>query len=97
MHTFLPEQPDLNWRNPEVRAALIDVVRTWLDRGVDGLPARRLQRVLQGRDCCARTRAGSVAGAPGRWQRHVHDRDQPELAGALAELRALVDELSGHG
>src|SRR5262249_35781676 len=35
-HAFLKEQPDLNWRNPAVRAALEDVLRFWLDRGVDG-------------------------------------------------------------
>jgi alpha-glucosidase len=36
LHSFLKEQPDLNWRNPAVRAALWEVVRFWLDRGVDG-------------------------------------------------------------
>ncbi|HEX8803676.1 MAG TPA: alpha-amylase family glycosyl hydrolase, partial [Acidimicrobiales bacterium] len=36
LHLFLPEQPDLNWANPEVEAAMHDVVRFWLDRGVDG-------------------------------------------------------------
>ncbi|HVT78581.1 MAG TPA: alpha-amylase family glycosyl hydrolase, partial [Acidimicrobiales bacterium] len=36
LHNFLPEQPDLNWRNPEVRAAMYDTLRFWLDRGVDG-------------------------------------------------------------
>ena len=36
LHLFLPEQPDLNWNNPEVRAAMADVLRFWLDRGVDG-------------------------------------------------------------
>jgi alpha-glucosidase len=35
-HTFLAEQPELNWRNPEVRAAMLDVLRFWLDRGIDG-------------------------------------------------------------
>jgi alpha-glucosidase len=35
-HAFLREQPDLNWRNPEVRAAIYDVMRFWLGRGVDG-------------------------------------------------------------
>ena len=35
-HLFLPEQPDLNWRNPEVRDAFDDIFRFWLDRGVDG-------------------------------------------------------------
>ncbi len=36
LHLFLPEQPDLNWENPAVRAALAEVARFWLDRGVDG-------------------------------------------------------------
>nr|WP_295922066.1 alpha-amylase family glycosyl hydrolase [uncultured Dyadobacter sp.] len=35
-HAFLKEQPDLNWRNPEVQAAMMDVMRFWLDKGVDG-------------------------------------------------------------
>jgi len=36
LHSFLNEQPDLNWENPEVREAIADVIRFWLDRGVDG-------------------------------------------------------------
>src|SRR5579864_4054173 len=36
LHSFLPEQPDLNWRNPQVKAAMFDALRFWLDRGVDG-------------------------------------------------------------
>jgi alpha-glucosidase len=36
LHSFLPEQPDLNWWNPEVREAMDEVMRFWLDRGVDG-------------------------------------------------------------
>ena len=35
-HTFLVEQPELNWRNPAVEAAQFDMVRGWLERGVDG-------------------------------------------------------------
>ncbi|MBI2704427.1 MAG: DUF3459 domain-containing protein [Actinobacteria bacterium] len=36
LHEFLPEQPDVDWRNPAVAAAMFDVLRFWLDRGVDG-------------------------------------------------------------
>src|SRR5262249_24968644 len=36
LHQFLPQQPDLNWENREVRAAIHDVMRFWLDRGIDG-------------------------------------------------------------
>lgn len=39
LHLFLPEQPDLDWNNPEVEAAMHDVLRFWLDRGVDGFRA----------------------------------------------------------
>ena len=35
-HSFLKEQPDLNWRNPQVRAAIYAAMRFWLDRGIDG-------------------------------------------------------------
>ena len=36
LHNFLPEQPDLNYWNPAVCEAVLDVARFWLDRGVDG-------------------------------------------------------------
>jgi alpha-glucosidase len=36
LHLFDPKQPDLNWDNPEVRSAMLDVLRFWFDRGVDG-------------------------------------------------------------
>jgi alpha-glucosidase len=36
LHNFAPEQPDLNWENPEVHAEFLDILRFWLDRGVDG-------------------------------------------------------------
>lgn len=36
LHLFCPEQPDLNWENPAVRAAVHDIMRFWLDRGADG-------------------------------------------------------------
>jgi alpha-glucosidase len=36
LHLFLAEQPDLNWRNPEVREAMLNVMRFWFDKGIDG-------------------------------------------------------------
>jgi alpha-glucosidase len=48
MHTFLEKQPDLNWRNPDVREALFDTMRFWLGRGVDGFlqgPERQPPRI----------------------------------------------------
>ncbi|HYK96411.1 MAG TPA: alpha-amylase family glycosyl hydrolase [Candidatus Dormibacteraeota bacterium] len=94
LHTFLPEQPDLNWRSPAVRAALLDVVRTWLDRGVDGFRLDVFNTYFK--DAQLRSNPRTLGGRGAwSWQRHVHDRDQPELQGALAELRSLVDEHPG--
>jgi alpha-glucosidase len=94
MHTFLTEQPDLNWRNPEVRAALMGVVRTWLDRGVDGLRLDVFNVFFK--DAQLRSNPRRIGRRSAwSWQRHLHDRDQPELVGALAELRALVDAYPG--
>jgi alpha-glucosidase len=90
MHTFLPEQPDLNWRNPDVRAALLNVARTWLERGADGFRLDVFNVYFKDAQLRDNPRRIGRRGA-WSWQRHIHDRDQPELAGALAELRALVD------
>ena len=45
LHTFLPQQPDLNWRNPAVAAAVLDVVRFWSARGVDGFRVDAIRTV----------------------------------------------------
>lgn len=49
LHTFLKEQPDLNWRNPEVRQAMLDILRFWFDRGVDGFRVDVSYRVMKDR------------------------------------------------
>lgn len=47
LHSFLKEQPDLDWRNPAVREAMLDVVRYWFERGVDGLRVDVAYRVMK--------------------------------------------------
>ncbi len=47
LHSFLPEQPDLNWHNPEVRQAVFDSIRFWLDRGVDGFRVDVIDRMIK--------------------------------------------------
>jgi len=47
LHTYLREQPDLNWRNPAVREAMLDVVRFWIDRGVDGFRVDATRQLLK--------------------------------------------------
>jgi alpha-glucosidase len=91
MHTFQPQQPDLNWRNPEVRDALFGAIRTWLARGVDGFRLDVFNTFFKDAELRSNPRRPGVRGG---WagQEHRYDRDQPELAGALRELRAIVDE-----
>ena len=47
LHSFYPEQPDLDWRNPEVVAAMQDVLRFWLDRGAAGYRVDAIDRLLK--------------------------------------------------
>ncbi|MBX3510431.1 MAG: DUF3459 domain-containing protein [Hyphomonadaceae bacterium] len=94
LHNFLPEQPDLNVREPAVQDALLEVARFWLQRGVDGF---RLDVVnffthdAQLRDNPALPLKRAPA-RPHQFQRHLYDRTQPETLAFLARLRALLDE-----
>ncbi|HEX5166914.1 MAG TPA: alpha-amylase family glycosyl hydrolase [Thermomicrobiales bacterium] len=49
-HAYLPQQPDLNWRNPDVQAAMLDTLRFWLDRGVDGFRIDALRQLMKDPD-----------------------------------------------
>ena len=50
LHAFLKEQPDLNWRNPDLRAAMMAAMRFWLDRGVDGFRIDVLWHIVKAAD-----------------------------------------------
>ena len=98
MHTFLDSQPDLNWREPQVRAAMFEALKFWLDRGVDGfrLDAAPLFFKDPGwRDNPPNPeyRAGEL---PDSTQLPIHTRNQPGVHELFAELRALVDGYSGN-
>jgi alpha-glucosidase len=90
MHTFLPEQPDLNWRNPAVRTEMLAMVRRWLERGVDGLRLDVFNAFFK--DVEFRSNPRRLRGRrPYDRQVHLYDKDRPDLEGFLAEFRALVD------
>jgi alpha-glucosidase len=94
LHTFLPEQPDLNWRNPGVRAALLDVIRTWLGRGVDGLRFDVFNAFYKHAELLSNPYRPGGRRAYSR-QVHLYDKNQPELLELLAEIRRIVDERPG--
>ena len=93
LHAFLKEQPDLNWRNPDLRAAMIDVLRFWLDRGVDGFRIDVLWHIVKAEGLP--DNPPNPRWKPGRTERdrvlQLHSTDQPEAHAISAEFRALAD------
>jgi alpha-glucosidase len=88
LHSFLKEQPDLNWRNPEVRQAMFDIARFWLDRGVDGFRLDAINWI--GKDPNWTNNPRRIGMRSYLRQIPRFSRDQPEAHEALRELRALV-------
>ncbi|MGP3769553.1 glycoside hydrolase family 13 protein [Streptomyces sp. SDT5-1] len=87
-HLHAAEQPDLNWRNPKVRDAFIEVLRYWLDRGVDGFRVDVAHALFKA--------AGEPDAGPGQhsdpWRNHLMPYyDQEELHPLYREWRALLD------
>ncbi|MDZ4160209.1 MAG: alpha-amylase family glycosyl hydrolase, partial [Anaerolineaceae bacterium] len=88
-HMFYKEQPDLNWRNPEVRKAVLDVFRFWLKRGVDGFRLDVFNVYFKDKDFRNNPPKLGLRGFDR--QEHLHDIDQPELLPLLEEIRSLLD------
>jgi alpha-glucosidase len=100
MHNFLASQPDLNFHNPAVQDAMLDNMRFWLERGVDGFRldtvnfyfhSLKLQNnpVVKPEDFNAST---APAVNPYNFQEHLYDKSQPENVKFLKRLRALMDD-----
>ena len=77
----MAEQPDLNWDNPEVEAAMHDVLRFWMDRGVDGLRLDAIHKIAK--DPLLRDHID----APRR-----HDQDWESIHDRLRGIRKVIDE-----
>ncbi len=96
-HAYLPEQPDLNWRNGAVRQAQHDVLRFWLDRGVDGFrvdACRQLVKDEQRRD--NPPNPGFRAGEPPYEELlPVYTTDRPETLDMVAGMRRILDSYLG--
>jgi alpha-glucosidase len=80
LHSFLREQPDLNWESPQLRAAMHDVLRFWLERGADGFRIDAAHRI--GKDPLLRD------NEPER----RHDEDWESAFERLREIRAVLGE-----
>lgn len=92
-HSFLKEQPDLNWHNPAVRRAMYNVLRFWLDRGVDGFRVDVIWLLIkddQFRD--NPKNPGYVPGSPSHNRLlPLYTANRPEVHRIVAEMRAVTD------
>ncbi|MEO1509420.1 MAG: alpha-glucosidase, partial [Cyanobacteria bacterium J06633_23] len=92
-HTFNKNQPDLNWKNPDVRAAVYDIVRFWLDRGVDGF--RLDASSVYSKDPYFRDNPLKYEATDKNNYNnyhHLYDKNLPENHRIIQEIRAVLDE-----
>ncbi len=102
LHNFLTSQPDLNFHNPDVQDALLDVERFWLDRGVDGFRLDTINFYFADkelRDNPAVTKEEedfSIASEVNPYvrQNHIYSKNQPENLEFLKRFRKVSDEYS---
>lgn len=99
LHNFLTSQPDLNFHNPAVQEAVLDVARFWMDRGVDGFRLDTINFYVhdaQLRDNpplppAERKSDTAPAVNPYNHQRHVYDKSRPENLAFLERFRAVLN------
>jgi glycosidase len=97
LHSFLKEQPDLNWRNPQVREAMFGVYRYWLDRGVDGFRidvAHYIMKDPEMKDNPVDRDPSSLGWKQkGDYDKYLHlfDKGHPDVHDVYRELRKILD------
>lgn len=93
-HSFLKEQPDLNWRNPEVQQAMLSAMRFWLDKGVDGFRVDVMWHMVK--DAQYRDNPMNPHFRPEDNPYHQFlpsfSTDQPEVHDIVMMMRKLTDE-----
>jgi alpha-glucosidase len=99
LHIFLKEQPDLNWRNPETKAAMLSALQFWLERGVDGFRldvAHFIMKDPELRDNPPNPDIRNAEHPAGEYpsQLHIHDIAHPDVHGVFREIRQLLDSYS---
>ena len=84
-HAYLPEQPDLNWRNPGVREAMFEVLRFWIARGVDGFRVDAMRQGLKDLSLQDNPPTPGYDGPP-----EVYAALQPQFTTDLDEVQEVV-------
>ncbi len=105
LHNFLASQPDLNFHEPAVQEALLEVARFWLERGVDGFRLDTINfyahdpRLRDNPALPEEARNASIAPAvnPYNYQEHLYDKNRPETVDFLRRLRAVMEPYAAAG
>lgn len=92
LHSFLEQQPDLNWRNPQVKEAVFADISWWLDRGVDGFRLDVINFLLKEENLKSNPWILGHTPRPYDMQKHVYDRNHPDMYPLLREFRALFEK-----
>jgi alpha-glucosidase len=94
LHSYLKEQPDLNWRNPDLRRAMLDVLRFWLDRGVSGFRVDSIAHLMKDPQFRDNPLNPDWDPASGPYFRYLpaHSRDHPDTAAVIRRMRQVIDE-----
>jgi alpha-glucosidase len=96
LHSFYPEQPDLDWRNPEVVAAMQDVLRFWLGRGVDGFRLDAIDRLVKDAELRDDPPASAPFALPLHSEyaelEHLYSTNSPDIDAALRALREAAGD-----
>ncbi|NIJ08029.1 alpha-glucosidase [Sphingomonas vulcanisoli] len=96
-HAMLVEQPDLNWRNPDLKRAMFDAMRFWFDKGVDGFRVDILWHMVKAADFP--DNPPNPDWRPGMADKdrvlQLYSTDQPEVFAIAEEMRALADSYPG--
>ncbi len=94
-HAFMREQPDLNWRNPEVEGAIFDALRFWLKRGVDGFRIDVIWHLLKDaefRDNPPNPDYDPKSMPSNDAQRALYNTDRPEVVDIVERTRGVLRE-----
>ena len=99
LHSFLSSQPQLNYHNPAVQDAILDTMRFWLERGIDGFRLDSINYPVH--DAELRDNPPLAEATEADWvnpynvQKHVYDKTRPETVDFLKRVRSMLDEYEG--
>jgi alpha-glucosidase len=92
LHSFLKQQPELDWRNPDLVKAMHATLRFWFDRGVDGFRIDVVQRLAKHPELSDDPEGGCPGCEAYGPDRHIHAENHPDIHALLRGVRGVFDE-----